>query len=139
REGNACVPDTCGDTDNDRNHCGACGNRCGDDEICDHGRRARCGAGHHREGNSCVPNGPSCGDTDSDRDNCGGCGNRCEDDEVCEKGHQLRCTAGYTARAIAAGQTATPAAIAAATGTTASRAVIAAAPTSSASGATPEG
>src|SRR2546429_6045533 len=34
REGNRCVanPSSCGDTDNDRNNCGACGSQCADDE-----------------------------------------------------------------------------------------------------------
>ena len=56
REGNACVPNghpSCGDTDNDRNNCGACGNHCGDDEVCDQGRKAKCGKGKHRHDNHC--------------------------------------------------------------------------------------
>src|SRR2546428_715423 len=87
--------DLCIRLESDRANCGACGNRCGDDEICDHGHRARCGAGYHREGDACVPNGTSCGDTDNDRNNCGGCGHRCSDEEICEKGHRVYCGAGY--------------------------------------------
>src|SRR5207253_9271178 len=52
------------------------------------------GSGAHREGNACVPNGPSCGDTGSDRNNCGGCGNRCADDEICSSGEKSRCGKG---------------------------------------------
>ena len=85
---------SCGDTDNDRNNCGAYGDRCGDDEVCEHGKHRRCGEGYHREGNSCVANGPSCGDTDNDRDNCGFCGNPCGDDEVCDHGHKAKCDKG---------------------------------------------
>ena len=44
--------------DSDRNNCGGCGVRCGDNEICEGGHTVRCGANEHREGNQCCDTSP---------------------------------------------------------------------------------
>jgi hypothetical protein len=69
-----CNTDACGDgcetfllTDHD--HCGACGNKCRDDQACV-GGKCICDADKTRCGGDCV-------DLESDPLNCGACGNAC--------------------------------------------------------------
>ena len=61
-----CCGGRCRDVDEDRDHCGSCGNRCGPREKCCNGR---------------------CRDLISDPDNCGRCGRRCA-------GNEPRCVEG---------------------------------------------
>jgi hypothetical protein len=54
----------------DRNNCGACGNACGDDQVCLQGTCTDCAPSQTRCGNACV-------DLQTNASNCGGCGIAC--------------------------------------------------------------
>lgn len=77
----------CVDTKSDSDHCGACGERCDDNEMCEDGVCTPvCANGRTLCGGACV-------DTDSSEDHCGGCasgpgprGQRCGPGEVCREG-----------------------------------------------------
>lgn len=74
----------CVDLEQDRNHCGACGRACGDDQLCVDGScTAACTAGTTVCGNSCVA-------LDDDPANCGACDRWCDGDEVCQAGECVR-------------------------------------------------
>lgn len=66
----------CVDLQNDARHCGACGNRCDGDEVCEEG--------------GCVCNGELCNGTCVDlatnTRHCGACGNDCPEDAICQGG-----------------------------------------------------
>jgi hypothetical protein len=84
--GRNCCDGACADTENDVNHCGACGNACAARQTCCGGRcvdtrsdEMNCGSC----GNACTqaPSttccASSCVDITSDRRHCGACGNGC--------------------------------------------------------------
>ncbi|MBK8239710.1 MAG: hypothetical protein IPK74_29660 [Deltaproteobacteria bacterium] len=74
----------CVDLEQDRNHCGACGVACSDDQLCVEGECvAACTTGTTVCGNSCVA-------LDDDPANCGACDRWCDGDEVCEAGSCVR-------------------------------------------------
>jgi hypothetical protein len=68
----------CVDTDIDRDHCGRCGNQCGDEQSCEDGMCT----GDMCPGTICDG---VCVDTSTDPNNCGACGTIC-DDGTCEGG-----------------------------------------------------
>ncbi|AKF10472.1 hypothetical protein [Sandaracinus amylolyticus] len=85
--GRSCCSGSCVDTQTDRNACGACGNVCGEGELCCGGdcvpddAEASCGAC----GVVCGENQLCCGNrcVDENTANCGTCGTTCEPGESC--------------------------------------------------------
>ncbi|MBL8937309.1 MAG: hypothetical protein JNM69_22305 [Archangium sp.] len=70
----------CVDTQNDRRHCGACGNACAAGSACTAGACvASCATGQTTCGGQCV-------DTRSSPTNCGACGRSCGSNEACVMG-----------------------------------------------------
>ena len=70
----------CVDVDVDRANCGACGNACGDGEVCAAGS---CELSCTAETTECSG---ACRDLDTDRAHCGACGNACGDGQECLAG-----------------------------------------------------
>lgn len=81
----------CTDTDTDDDHCGKCGNDCGDNEICEDGECV-CADGYEPCGEDEV-----CVDTDSDHEHCGECLDPCADVHVCVDGECEECPDDQTA------------------------------------------
>ncbi|WP_373049175.1 MXAN_6577-like cysteine-rich protein [Vulgatibacter sp.] len=71
---------SCVDTTTDERHCGACGNVCGDGELCVAGSCELSCPG------SQVDCDGSCFDLQSERAHCGACGNACATGETCTAG-----------------------------------------------------
>ncbi|MBM4780069.1 MAG: hypothetical protein GQE15_20390 [Archangiaceae bacterium] len=70
----------CVDTQNDRRHCGACGNACAAGSVCTAGAcTASCATGQTTCSGQCV-------DTRSSPTNCGACGRSCGSNEACVMG-----------------------------------------------------
>lgn len=69
----------CVDPKTDRDHCGGCGNSCGEGVCIDGECLSGCPAGLSECAGTCV-------DTTTDPAHCGGCGNACEEGRVCEEG-----------------------------------------------------
>lgn len=82
--GGACV-----DTNNDPDHCGACGTACTAEQLCSMGAcGVTCLGGTELCDGLCV-------NTDNDPDYCGTCGTSCSGDEVCSGGEcSLECVGG---------------------------------------------
>ncbi len=83
-----CCGDVCRDTTSNANHCGACGNVCDSDEICQNGH---CVADPYLAENAvCYANEKKCGgictDVMNNNDNCGECGNVCLEGTKCHNG-----------------------------------------------------
>jgi hypothetical protein len=77
----------CVDLKTDPAHCGACGNGCGADGICQGGKCVLgCGGGQTECGDRCV-------NLQSDHGHCGACGSACGFSQVCE---DRACVAGCT-------------------------------------------
>ncbi|WP_141326821.1 MXAN_6577-like cysteine-rich protein [Myxococcus sp. AB025B] len=86
-EGLSRCGDTCADLTSESANCGACGNACGEGQLCAEGA-CRCLTGTTACDGACV-------DTRSSPQHCGACGTTCDSSEVCEQGTcQLNCTAG---------------------------------------------
>jgi hypothetical protein len=79
---------TCVNTQNDKNNCGACGNKCGSGEFCVKGSCATVSVGGYTD--LCASGYTSCSgtcvNTQNDKNNCGACGNKCGSGEFCVKG-----------------------------------------------------
>ncbi len=71
--GGACV-----DTSTNAEHCGACGESCGEGATCRDGA-CRCPQYQRQCDGECIP-------THGDPANCGGCGNTCSGEQVCASG-----------------------------------------------------
>ena len=70
----------CVDTQTDPQHCGACGDACDADQLCELGSCVdACSDATTECSGGCV-------DTETDVDHCGGCGNECAPSETCEEG-----------------------------------------------------
>lgn len=82
-EGETDCADECVDIANDARHCGACGNACASDEVCDGTGQCigqiNCQNGTEQCGDACV-------DLDRDAQNCGACGTACGSNEACNAG-----------------------------------------------------
>jgi hypothetical protein len=85
----ACVRDAgapyCANTQSDNLNCGACGNACGQKQLCVQGACvSQCGGGQ----TVCSPDGgaPYCASLATDNANCGACGNACSELQVCAGG-----------------------------------------------------
>ncbi len=78
-EGQEMCDGVCADLSVDRNHCGTCGNACGQGEVCDGAGSCAvsCATGLSECSGACV-------DTDTDEAHCGSCGNACDAGEVCD-------------------------------------------------------
>lgn len=74
----------CADTETDPDHCGGCGDSCGENEICN-GGNCQCQDGFTNCNESCV-------DTDDDPDHCGDCNVGCSgDNDLCVDGDCVEC------------------------------------------------
>ncbi|MBK6530129.1 MAG: hypothetical protein IPF99_11140 [Deltaproteobacteria bacterium] len=84
-------------TATDRDHCGACGRRCGPGEVCSAGSCAtNCAQGL----STCMASDGSraCADLQRDPRHCGACGTSCASGETCDSGRCVTsCTMGFTA------------------------------------------
>lgn len=90
-EGQVACGQGCVDVTSDARHCGACGNACGERQLCQ-GSACACQPGT----NACAS---GCADLLTDAQNCGICGNACAAGEVCESGGcQVSCTTQGTSR-----------------------------------------
>jgi hypothetical protein len=69
----------CREIKTDRFNCGACGNACADDQICENSACKACPAGRTRCDNACR-------DLQTDRFHCGACNHLCAFDKVCQNG-----------------------------------------------------
>ncbi len=78
----------CVDYLNDPDHCGACGNVCGDGTCCQAGSCVPLVCEDGRE--KCADG--LCYDTENDPGNCGACGNVCASDSICTAGVCVPCT-----------------------------------------------
>lgn len=86
----------CVDTATSDDHCGACGKKCGQGEMCAQGKCVvDCPSGSTK----CSAGGKdTCVNAATDNANCGACGKKCDSGYVCSAGKcELTCTAGYTA------------------------------------------
>src|SRR5262245_19007733 len=80
----ACDDGTCANLNDDEDNCGACGNACDSDFVCDKGECVPdCDSGEDvcGTGDDAV-----CNDLSSDEENCGTCGTTCRTGEVCTDG-----------------------------------------------------
>ena len=91
-----CCGNVCRDTTENHQHCGACDNACGPEEICIDS------ACRYQTDPTCPPGQKMCDGTCTelyrDSNNCGSCGNSCEEGQMCisgscqvDCGTQLRC------------------------------------------------
>jgi hypothetical protein len=94
--GTTCCPNVsnfplCRDLQSDASNCGACGNYCRENEVCDAGV-CRCGGVVCAAGQGCCLTGgtPTCTDFESSA-NCGACGAKCGFNEVCDLGGRCLC------------------------------------------------
>jgi hypothetical protein len=80
REGQTVCSGSCVTLATDPKHCGACGEECRADRVCDEGR---CSSGCGGNLTNCSG---SCADLQSDPDHCGSCTVACEADQTCTLG-----------------------------------------------------
>lgn len=72
--------DVCVNLDTDDDNCGACGEECDADEVCEDGAcELDCASGEEECSGECV-------DLDTDEENCGDCGDDCAAGEACDDG-----------------------------------------------------
>ena len=76
---------SCVDLARNHDHCGACGNNCGDHGFCNNAG-ACLSCGNSPEGVARTWCGTACTDLTSDDQNCGACGNRCTGGRYCGNG-----------------------------------------------------
>ncbi len=72
----------CRELANDHDNCGACGNACAADQVCD---RSRCLAGCGTRGRGETTCNGACVNTRGDPQNCGGCGITCPAGYTCQR------------------------------------------------------
>ncbi len=81
--GTVACGDVCVQLDSSAEHCGACGNACAADALCDRGSCQPLAAGCSGSALLC---GRECVDASSDESNCGGCGQSCPEQASCAAG-----------------------------------------------------
>ncbi len=80
--------DVCVDLKNDKDNCGACGQSCGENGICQKGKCIDCTGKTPCEDGICY-------DTQNDPQNCGGCGIACPANIECKEGTCASCLPDY--------------------------------------------